>query len=263
LNSLPLLQKNDLLMNLSQNGKDYNRLLLGDDAAEILKELRILVVGLGGLGSFVTSELVRLGAKNLILVDNDRVSPSNLNRQILYDRSDVGKSKALVAAKKLKKIDPTVNIEAFDAAFTATNGSYLVQKADIVVDCTDNFETKRLLNRICYAKGKGLIAAGVGSWEGWVANFPFFKKGEEEIPCLECLFPGDLETLKELGGQNLPTVVTTVAVIASIQVQEIINLITQNGENLEGKTLIVDLKTYRWVPVKLSKNPQCQVCSSS
>ncbi|RTZ61436.1 MAG: hypothetical protein DSZ31_00300, partial [Gammaproteobacteria bacterium] len=106
--SFPLLQKNDLLMNLSQNGKDYNRLLLGDDALELLKELRILVVGLGGLGSFVTTELVRLGAKNLILVDNDRVSVSNLNRQILYDRSDVGKSKALVASKKLKKIDPSV-----------------------------------------------------------------------------------------------------------------------------------------------------------
>jgi len=251
-------------MNLSQNGKDYNRLLLGDDALELLKELRILVVGLGGLGSFVTTELVRLGAKNLILVDNDRVSVSNLNRQILYDRSDVGKSKALVASKKLKKIDPSVNIEAFDAGFTANNGSYLVEKADIVIDCTDNFETKKLLNRICYTKGKSLISAGVGSWEGWVAaSFPFFKKGEKEVPCLECLFPGDLETLKELGGGNLPTVVTTVAVVATVQVQEVINLITQNEENLEGKTLIVDLKTYQWVPVKLSKNPKCQVCSSS
>ncbi|RTZ58039.1 MAG: hypothetical protein DSZ31_06685, partial [Gammaproteobacteria bacterium] len=71
------------------------------------------------------------------------------------------------------------------------------------------------------------------------------------------------ETLKELGGGNLPTVVTTVAVVATVQVQEVINLITQNEENLEGKTLIVDLKTYQWVPVKLSKNPKCQVCSSS
>jgi len=236
-----------------------NRQLLGQEGEMILQELKILIVGLGGLGSFVATELAYLGAKNLILVDNDRVSRSNLNRQILYGYKDVGKSKVFVAAKRLKEINPYINVEAFDTRVSRTNAAFLVDKADIVIDCTDNFESKKLLNRVCYERKRGLISAGVGSWEGWVATFPFFK--EEETPCLECLFPGDLETLKELSEESaLPAPVTTVAAIATFQVQEVIKLLTQKGENLEGKTLLVDLKTYQCVPVRLNKNPNCPVC---
>jgi len=238
---------------------DYNLELLGQEGLELLRNTRFLIVGLGGLGSFVATELAYLGAKNLILVDNDRVSRPNLNRQILYGFKDVGKAKVFVAAKRLREIFPDINIEAFDARLTKANGNYLVDKADIVIDCTDNFESKKLLNLICFAKRRALISAGVGSWEGWVATFPFFKEGD--IPCLECLFPGDLETLKELGSGNMPTTVTTVGAIGTIQVQEVVKLLTQKGENLEGKTLIVDLKNYQCVPVKLNKNPNCPVCS--
>ena len=248
-------------MNSSLNGKDYNTLLLGEEGMEILRELRFLIVGLGGLGSFVAEGLVRLGAKKLVLVDSDRVERSNLNRQILYDLSDVGKSKVIVARNKLLKINPNARIEAFDTRLNRANGGLLVSNADIVIDCTDNFETKKLLNRLCYKAGKGFISAGVGSWEGWVASFPFFKRDEEEIPCLECLFPGDLEALKELGGGNVPTAITTVALISSIQLQEVINLVANKGENLEGKTLVVDLRNYQCVPIKINKNPQCEVCS--
>ncbi len=243
------------------NFQDYNTLLLGEEGVDILRQLRFMVVGLGGLGSFVAQELVRLGAKNLLLVDNDRVDRSNLNRQILYDQSDVGKSKAFVAAKKLKKISPDIKVEAFDTRLNKVNGSYLINRCDIVLDCTDNFETKRLLNKLCYKAEKGLISAGVGSWEGWVASFPFFKKETQEVPCLECLFPENTSTLGE-SDLNLPTSITTVAVIGSIQVQEVINLVTGKGENLEGKTLVVDLRNYQCVPIKFSKNPQCSVCSS-
>ena len=248
-------------MNSSLNGKDYNTLLLGEEGMEILRELRFLIVGLGGLGSFVAQELVRLGAKNLLLVDHDRVERSNLNRQILYDLSDVGKSKVIVARNKLLKIAPDANIEAFDTRVNRTTGGLLVNSVDIVIDCTDNFETKKLLNRLCYKAGKGFISAGVGSWEGWVASFPFFKREEEEIPCLECLFPGELEALKELGGGSVATAVTTVAVVASVQVQEVVNLVANKGANLEGKTLVVDLRNYQCVPIKINKNPQCEVCS--
>ena len=241
------------------NHIDYNVALLGKEGFEILQNLRILIVGLGGLGSFVAQELVRIGAQNLVLVDNDRVDRSNLNRQILYDQSDVGKSKALVAAKKLKNIAPWANIEAFDTRLTKTNGGFLVNVADIVIDCTDNFETKKLLNRLCYAAGRGFITAGVGSWEGWVASFPFFKREDKELPCLECLFPGELEALKELASG--PTAVTTVAVVGSLQVQEVVNMVSGKGESLEGKTLVVDLRGYQCFPVKINKNPQCEVCS--
>jgi len=226
---------------------------------DILQQLRFMIVGLGGLGSFVAQELVRLGAKNFLLVDNDRVERSNLTRQILYDLSDVGKSKAFAAAKKLQKIASDIKVEAFDTRINKVNGGYLVGRSDIVIDCSDNFETKKLLNSLCYKMEKGLISAGVGSWEGWIASFPFFKKDIKDIPCLECLFP---EKLTELEDTNIPNAITTVAVVASIQVQEVINLVTGKGENLEGKTLVVDLRSYQCVPIKINKNPQCSVCSS-
>ncbi|NPB05073.1 MAG: HesA/MoeB/ThiF family protein [Aquificae bacterium] len=238
----------------------HNLELLGKEGAEALKELRILIVGVGGLGSFAALELAYLGAGRLMLVDNDRVSPSNLNRQVLYGASDVGKSKVLVAAKKLRQINPALEVEAFDARLTKANGAYLVERADVVFDCTDNFESKRLLNLLCYKKRKPLISGAVGGWEGWVATFPFHKE-DESVPCLECLFPGDLETLREISEISGPTLVTTVAAVANFQVTELLKLLTQKGETLEGKTLIVDTKNYQCVPVRLTKNPSCSVCS--
>jgi len=248
-------------MQFSSAGNGAITQLLGEEAQKLLKELRFLIVGLGGLGSFVATELVYLGAQKLILVDNDRVSRSNLNRQILYGIHDVGKSKVLVASRRLKEINPFISVETFDTKLTKMNANYLVDKADVVIDCSDNFETKRLLNRVCFNKRKMLISGAVGSWEGWVASFPFYK--DEDVSCLECLFPGDLETLKEITEPAGQTLVTTVGAVATFQVNEVIKLISGQGENLEGKTLIIDTKTNQCAVVKLTKNPQCPVCSSS
>ena len=247
-------------MDFTSTGKNSLIQILGEEAQELLQEVRFLIVGLGGLGSFVATELVYLGAKNLILVDNDRISRSNLDRQILYGWHDVGKSKVLVAARRLKQVNPFLKVETFDTRLTKINANYLIDKADIVIDCTDNFETKRVLNRVCYNKKRMLISGAVGKWEGWIASFPFYK--DKEIPCLECLFPGDLETLKEISENNGPTLVTTVAAVATFQVNEVVKLVSGEGENLTGRTLIIDTKTNQCVTAKLNKNPQCPVCSS-
>ncbi len=234
--------------------------ILGEETWEALQSAKILIVGLGGLGTFVATELAYLGALNLTLVDYDKVHISNLNRQILYTPKDIGKSKALVALQKLKEINPDIKAQAFDTKVTPSSVSYLVKNADIVVDCSDNFETKKLLNKVCYHFRKPLISGGVSKWEGWIATFPFFK---EDTPCLECLFPGDLETLKEFSEENNQTLVITVSAIANFQVSEILKLLSGEGENLESKTLIVDMKNYRFIPVKVNKNPKCPICSGS
>ncbi len=239
----------------------FNREVLGEEAVKALKEMQILIVGVGGLGSFVALELAHLGARNLIIADNDRVSATNLNRQILYTYNDVGKSKVSVAAERLRSIFPDMRVEAFNSRVDKTSAPYLVSRADLVIDCTDNFETKKLLNRVCYAQKKVFITAGVGTWEGWVATFPFDKREEEEVPCLECLFPGDLETLKEVGGSGQPTLVSVVGAVATVQVNEVAKLISGVGENLESKTLLVDMKNYQCVGVKINKNPKCPVCA--
>ncbi len=230
----------------------------GSEFVKTLADLTFLIVGAGGLGSFVAAELVRLGARKLIIADNDRVAASNLNRQILYTHKDLGKSKVSVAAKRLGEIFPDVRIEAFNAKMDKNSAPYAVSRADIVLDCSDNFATKRLLNRVCHNQKKPLITAGVGTWEGWIATFPFH---EETSPCLECLFPDDLEALKELGSENLPSPVTTVAAVATLQVNEVVKLLL-GEEGLRGKTLLVDLKNYQCVPIKINRNPSCSVCSS-
>jgi molybdopterin/thiamine biosynthesis adenylyltransferase len=245
----------------SFNNKRYEAQIeiIGEETWEALQNAKILIVGLGGLGSFVATELAYLGAKNLTLVDYDKVSASNLNRQILYTPQDVGKSKALVAVRKIKEINPDINVQAFDTKVTPSSASYLVRNADIVVDCSDNFETKKLLNKVCHHLKKTLISGGVSKWEGWVATFPFFK---EDTPCLECLFPGDLETLKDFSDEPNQTLVVTVSAVANFQVSEVLILLMQEGETLESKTLIVDMKNYRFIPVKVNKNPKCPVCST-
>jgi len=243
---------------------DYHNVeVLGEEAVKILKELKILIAGVGGLGSFVALELAHLGARHLIIVDNDKVSHTNLNRQVLYTVSDVGRSKVVVAAERLRKIFPDLTVEAFNTRVDRASAPYMVSRADVVIDCTDNFETKKLLNRVCYAQKRAFITGGVGTWEGWVASFPFFKREEEEVPCLECLFPGDVETMQEAGATGQPTLVTVVATVASVQVNEVAKLVAGRnaGENLEGKTLLIDLKNYQCTAVKITKNPKCPVCS--
>ncbi|NPA13625.1 MAG: HesA/MoeB/ThiF family protein [Aquificae bacterium] len=238
--------------------------LFSNELRQALREARVLIVGVGGLGSFVATEMAYLGFGHLILVDKDTVSPSNLNRQILYTPADIGKSKVLVAAKRLREINPEIKVEAIDSRLTHTNGTYIVRRADIIVDCSDNFATKKLLNRLAIYHGKPLITAGVGTWEGWVATFPFYLEELSQIPCLECLFPLDDKSshldLEKISGTAL---VSTVATVASVQVNETIKLLTEDPDNLEGKTLLIDMKTYQCTPIKIKKNPQCKVCNIS
>jgi adenylyltransferase/sulfurtransferase len=244
---------------MSSDVANYNLDVLGESVIKALSEIKVLIVGLGGLGSFVATELVRLGVKNLILVDNDKVSLSNLNRQILYKPSDVGKSKVLTAADRLKEISPDLNVEAFHTKLDRRSAPFLVGKADFVIDCTDNLETKRLLNLASFVDKKAFISAGVGSWDGWVASFPFFKEDLKDVPCLECLFPsnGDKERRLNLSGA---TIVPTVAVIGSLQVVELLKVLGDFGQNLQGSSLLVDLKTYKVITVRIPKRKDCPVC---
>ena len=167
---------------------------------DTIKEATALIVGVGGLGSFVAMELTRLGFRKLILVDPDRVSKENLTRQILYSRRDIGSSKVTVAKKVLKEINPNIEIEIVNGTFNKINANALVRKTDLVFDCSDNFETKILLNRVCFYNKRPLISAGVYVWEGWVTTFPFYREDIDQYPCLECLF-GELKKEERKNGK--------------------------------------------------------------
>jgi len=241
-----------------QSFDEQNELILGEEGLQKLREKTFLIVGAGGLGSFVATELLRMGARKLIVVDNDRVEPSNLNRQILYSHGDLGKSKARVAAERLRSVFPDAKVEALSVRFDRAGGPYIVNRADVVIDCTDNFESKKLLNRICYIRGKPLVTGGVGKLEGWVSVFPFHLR-DPQMPCLECLFPAEGKILRRFEGG--PSLVTAVAAVATVQTNEAARLALGKPSPLAGKTLLIDLEGYSCAKIEISKDPNCPVCS--
>ena len=158
----------------------------GVNAQSELQSKRILVVGAGGLGCGALPYLAGAGIGHLAICDGDTVDASNLHRQILYSIEDIGRSKAELAAEKLRKQNPMIHIKVWDETFSILTAETLLEGCDLVLDCTDNFMTKYLLNDTCWMKGIPLIYAGVYRWEG---QLMVFHPGYPEAGCLRCLWP--------------------------------------------------------------------------
>jgi len=168
----------------------YSRQILiwGSEGQLKLKESSVTIVGLGGLGSIISLYLVAAGIGKLFIVDKSKVKLDNLNRQILYTINDIGKNKALIARKKLLKLNPNVDIEAYPETFDEKIGSKLVSKSDLVIDALDNWETRIILNKICVKYRKPLIHGGVSENYGQLMVIIPGK-----TPCLQCIFPQRIE----------------------------------------------------------------------
>ncbi|RLJ03240.1 MAG: adenylyltransferase [Candidatus Aenigmatarchaeota archaeon] len=191
-------------------------MLLGAENQKTLSKSTISIVGLGGLGGIASQILARSGI-NLKLFDPDRVEIHNLHRQILYTEKDIGKKKADIALKTLSEINPEIKIESCSKRITSRN-SHLLDGSDLVLDCTDNMESKFLLNDICLEKGIPLVFGAVGENFGMVA---LIKKGG---PCLRCFLPKLDRTTGILGA--------TVGIVGSLQAELAVRYLT--GEDLSG-----------------------------
>jgi adenylyltransferase/sulfurtransferase len=207
----------------------YNRQIIlpgiGEEGQKRLKKARVLVVGCGGLGSPVLQYLAAAGTGCLSLVDGDIVSESNLQRQILYATEDIGLLKTEVATKKLQALNPLVNIQNFPCRFHRKNASDLLSKHDLVIDCTDNFETRYLINDVCVEQNKPMVYGAVFEYEGQAAVFNY----QGSITYRE-LFP-------ESPANALPTSTIGVlgiipGVIGLIQATEALKIITGVGKVL-------------------------------
>jgi len=205
--------------------------LLGISCQERLLSSTVLIVGVGGLGCVVAENLVRLGVKRLYLVDKDRVSPSNLNRQFLFTPEDIGKSKVKVAAEKLKKLRKEVEIipkeEVIDETFEIPPG------VDLVVDCLDDFESRFCLERAALKQGLPVIHGGIDGFFGQVGTF---LAGDS--PKFSDVFKG-IKSHPE----PVQAIAPTCSVVGAIQALEVVKLICGVKSNLLGKLLIVDLLT--------------------
>lgn len=224
--------------------------LIGLEAQEKIKAARVLIVGIGGLGSIVSMYLTAVGVGNIIIVDKDKVALSNLNRQILYNVEDIGKDKVFVAKEKLKKLNPNVNMTAIKSEISKPLLDDIIPKIDVVVDCLDNWKSRLILNDSCVKHGKPLVHAGVRGLSGQVMTII-----PQTTACLRCLLGEPREEEKEI-----PIVGQIVGVIASIQSLEVFKIITRKGELLAGKMLVFDGYSCDFEIIEVKRRKNCPTC---
>jgi len=220
-----------------------------EDTQERLTSAHVFVAGAGGLGSPVLFNLAAAGIGEFTICDFDTVSISNLNRQVLYRESDVGKSKVFTAAERIRELNSTVKINPIDTPLSDET-TKIVKSADIIIDCLDNFKGRFILNRISLDTGIPLIHAGVSEYYGQIT---FLKPGE--TPCLGCFVHSDAEN------KNPGIIGATAGILGSMQALEAVKYITGTGSNLKNTILFVDGKTMEFTRVNITKNPSCNYCS--
>jgi sulfur-carrier protein adenylyltransferase/sulfurtransferase len=235
--------------------KRYNRHIIlqefGMEGQEKLKAAKVLVIGSGGLGSPLLLYLAAAGIGSIGIVDDDIVSESNLQRQILFNTEDVGNQKSVAAQGKLKKLNPLINIISYPNRLTSANALEIIKDFDIVVDGSDNFSTRYLCNDACIILNKPLVFGSIFKFEGQVTVFNY-----NNGPTYRCLFPepplaGEVPNCSQIGVLGvLP------GLIGSLQANEVIKIVTGIGEVLSGKLFVIDLLTMKSQTYKFSKNPE-------
>ena len=218
---------------------------------------KVLVVGIGGLGCPAVEFLTRAGIGALGIVDYDKVSLSNLHRQSLYEKSDVGKSKVLIVKKILRRINPHTKIQSYNLKLNNINFKKIINKYDYIVDGSDNFKTKFLLNDFCLKYKKFLVSGAISKFDGHIFSFDFKNK---KLPCLRCFFQ-ETEPSDDLFNCETEGILGTVAgIVGTIQANEILKKILSIGKSLNGYILILNLLDLNFRKVKINKNKTC-ICN--
>ena len=217
-------------------------------------ESKVLIIGMGGLGCPVAEFLTRAGIGFLGIVDPDNVDLSNIHRQTLYNIEDLKKPKVKVASKKLKKINPKTKVICHKIRINKNNFNKIIKKYDYIIDGSDNFNTKFLINDFCIEKKKFLVTGAISKFDGHVFSFDFKNK---KSPCLRCFFQED-EISDDILNCEYEGILGTVAgIIGTIQANEVLKKILKIGKNLNNSMLILDLLNLNFRKVKLNKQKIC------
>jgi molybdopterin-synthase adenylyltransferase len=222
-----------------------------------LIDSRVLLFGLGGLGSPVAIYLAASGVGNLVLCDHDVVELSNLQRQILHKDKDINRSKVSSAAETVQALNPDVNVITIPTVLTGKSINEEVARADIVIDTTDNFHSRHAINEACFSQNTPLISGSVIRMAGQVTSFRF---DQSPSPCYNCLYSdeGDIQETCSQSGILAPLA----GVIGSLQAIEALKILLNFGETLQGRLLQVDALTMAWRMSTLKGDPACTICSS-
>jgi len=212
---------------------------------------KVLIVGIGGLGCPVALYLISLGIKNMGIVDHDKVDFTNLNRQILFNTNDIGKFKVIQAKKFLQKVNKKIKINIYKEKIIKENIEGILNKYDIICDCSDNFTTRYLLNDICLKNKKILISAAISKFEAHIFNFNFSKN----VPCYRCFMPEIPEADNRCDTEGiLPTVA---GVAGTLQANEVVKSILNKESELVGKMIVFNTLNLNFRKIRLTKNSNC------
>lgn len=210
---------------------------IGEEGQEKLRQAKVLIVGVGGLGCPIALYLTSAGVGHIGLIDNDVVSIHNLHRQVLYDEADIGQPKATCALHHLRSKNSDIELIAYPMRLTKENAEALISEYDIVVDGCDNHATRYLISDICERLGKPYVYAAISAFQGQAGILCY----EQEAPTYRTLFP-DEKAMCSLEAEK-GVVGTTPAIVGSIVANEVLKLIGGYGEPLRGRLLIIDLLT--------------------
>ncbi|MFX0171966.1 MAG: ThiF family adenylyltransferase [Candidatus Hodarchaeota archaeon] len=228
----------------------------GEDGQLKIKQARVLVAGIGGLGTTSCLLLAELGVGYLRVVDRDIIEHTNLHRTPLYTIADLDRAKVEVSAERLKQINPSMIVDTHACHIGEANIDELLEEIDIVIDGLDNFETRRIINQSCIRKGIPFVFCGVSARSGNITVFNL----TESSPCLSCLYHGidddDLESCDITGIHPALLPIAT-----GIQVYEAIKIIFNRKSSLDSSLLFIDLNNLNFDRISLRKNPNCPVCS--
>jgi adenylyltransferase/sulfurtransferase len=230
---------------------------IGEEGQQRLQEARVLLVGAGGLGSPAALYLAAAGVGQLGIVDGDVVELSNLQRQVLHGTSDVGRAKVASAEARLRDLNPHVRVTAVGERLTSENALELLRGYDLIIDGSDNFPTRYLINDACVLLGKPNVYGSVSRFDGQASVF-----SAAEGPCYRCLFreppePGLVPNCAEGGVFGvLP------GLVGVIQATEAIKLITATGEPLVGRLLLIDALRMRFRTIEVARDPECPACGT-
>jgi len=219
-----------------------------------LLKSNVLIVGAGGLGSPISIYLAALGIGKIGIIDKDSVEISNLSRQIIFSTNDLKKNKSSVAINKLRKINPDIKLHSFNKRLTKKNINQIAKNFDLIVDGSDNFRTRFLINDYCLKNRKILVSGAISKFDGQVYAFNFSKK---KSPCLRCFIP-KIPSDPDVDNCEYEGILGPLAgIIGTIQANEVVKEILEIGDTLCGYILIIDALKLTFRKVKLNKRSDC------
>jgi len=231
---------------------------IGIEGQDAIVASRVLVVGAGGLGSPAAMYLAAAGVGTLVLADGDTVDLTNLQRQILHGQDSVGRLKVESGRDTLRRLNPETRVLPLPRRLEAAELEAEVGAADLVLDCSDNFETRHAINRSCVALRKPLVSGAAVRFDGQVSVFDLRR---DDSPCYHCLFP-EGEEVEEVRCAVMGVFAPLTGIVGAVQAAEALKLLAACGKTLTGRLLLLDALDMEWRTIRLGRDPACAVCGA-